>query len=290
MTIPLSNDLLPRLRENLAAVRGRIADAARRSGRDPADVHLVAVVKSLHIGLLPLLLAEGVRDLGESRVQQLIRRAAVLARMQSPPSNKLAESSPPAPCTPPPLAALPPVSNPPPESAQPLMTGAFAPRWHMIGHLQRNKVADLLKHCTRIHAVDSERLAREIDQRAAQANLPDVDVWIEVNISGEAAKHGIRPSELDALLTVAVSLPHLRLRGLMTMAPFSEDPESARPHFANLRRLRDDVVRRGVVPGSFRELSMGMSGDYEVAVSEGATHVRVGTALGLGLPHATDAP
>ncbi|QOJ14498.1 MAG: YggS family pyridoxal phosphate-dependent enzyme [Planctomycetia bacterium] len=265
MTTPPFDQLLPRLRANVSEVRGRVSAAARRSGRDPSAVRLVAVAKGLHADLLPLLLADGVCNLGESRVQQLVRRAEQLAR---PPCSATPAETPVAPGR----SAAPPAAN--------------RPIWHMIGHLQRNKVAALLPHCTFIHAVDSERLAREIDQRANATGIDAVNVLIEVNVSGEAAKHGIRPAELDGLLTTTAGLPRLRLRGLMTMAPFSDDPESARPHFANLRRLRDDVVQRGVMPASFCELSMGMSGDYEVAVSEGATLVRVGSALGQGLPPA----
>jgi len=150
--------------------------------------------------------------------------------------------------------------------------------WHLIGHLQRNKVKKALALFSTIHSVDSVRLleavAREADSRGVRP-----DVLLEVNVSGEASKHGLVPAEAEDVCRRAGELASIRLVGLMTMAPFTDDPETARPFFRGLRELRDDLNGRAAYPEPLRELSMGMSGDFEVAAEEGATWVRVGTAL-----------
>jgi pyridoxal phosphate enzyme (YggS family) len=149
-------------------------------------------------------------------------------------------------------------------------------RWHMIGHLQRNKVRHVLAHAACLHAVDSLPLAGEIEKRAAAAERT-AELMIEVNVSGEAGKFGVAPEAAGDLAAAIGAMPHCRCVGLMTMAPLVEDPEAARPVFAALRRLRDAVRDGGVA--SCVQLSMGMSNDYEVAVEEGATVCRIGTAL-----------
>ena len=141
-------------------------------------------------------------------------------------------------------------------------------RWHFIGHLQRNKVKDVARVGALIETVDSERLAAEIDKRALAARVP---VLLQVNVAGEAQKSGCTPDELDALVPSVRALAHLELIGLMTVPPLGEAPEASRPHFARLRAL---ARRHGLA-----ELSMGMSADLEVAIEEGATLVRVGTAI-----------
>ncbi len=153
------------------------------------------------------------------------------------------------------------------------------PVWHMIGHLQRNKAREAVRIFDLIHSVDSVRLAEELDRQAAKQGKVQ-EILIEVNISGEESKYGIAPGELDGLLDAFGGLEHVRARGLMCMAPFSEDPEDARPFFRALRELRD--ARRGRWPG-LEELSMGMSGDFETAVEEGATLVRIGRAIFEGI-------
>ena len=155
-------------------------------------------------------------------------------------------------------------------------------RWHLIGHLQRNKVRRTLPLVDRIHSVDSLRLLREIDQVAVEQGRP-ARVLLEVNVSGEASKHGLRPPELPAILEAAAVLTHARIEGLMTMAPLADDPERARPVFAALRELRERFA--GQAPANVRlcDLSMGMTSDFEVAVEEGATLVRIGSALFHGL-------
>ncbi len=152
-------------------------------------------------------------------------------------------------------------------------------RWHMIGHLQRRKVRDLLPVGAMIHGVDSLRLAEEIEKRAAEAGLAPVAVLLEVNISGEEQKYGLWPDEMEEVVGEVAGMEHIDLRGLMTMAPLADDPEAARPVFRGLRELRDRINAAGFYPRPLTELSMGMSQDYAVAVEEGATLVRVGTAL-----------
>ena len=236
-----------RLHQNVADVRARIADAAARAGRDPAEVTLVAVTKYAGPAVIRALLAAGCTDLGESRVQQLMQRVDALG------------------------------------TADAALDTAGSPRWHMIGHLQRNKVKYLLPRVRIIHAVDSDRLAEQIDELAARHDVR-ADVLVEVSVAGEAQKHGVTPKDAPALLETIQARPHLRLSGLMTMAPLADDPGQARPHFAGLRELLADARRNGVVGPDCRHLSMGMSQDYAVAVEEGATLVRVGSALFEGIP------
>jgi hypothetical protein len=154
---------------------------------------------------------------------------------------------------------------------------ALGARWHMIGHLQRNKVKDLLPHSTVVHSLESGALADVLGRRAAQLGL-EIDVLIEVNVGGEASKYGVAPSAAAALAEEVAGLSALRLRGLMTMAPIAQDPETVRPLFARLRELAATLAR-SLPPGAMTELSMGMTQDFEVAIEEGATMVRVGTAL-----------
>ena len=223
------------LTERLAAVRGRIAEACRRAGHDPATVTLVAVTKSTTPEVAAVALELGVRELGESRPQELWKKAAAIP----------------------------------------------SARWHLIGHLQRNKLDRTVPLVAIVHSVDSERLLEALAAFGAKRGTP-VPVLLEVNCSREAAKGGFSPDALPAAADRLASLPGVDVRGLMTMAAYSENPEDARPTFAELRRLRDDLRTRTGLP--LPELSMGMSGDFEVGVEEGATLVRVGTTLFEGLP------
>jgi pyridoxal phosphate enzyme (YggS family) len=229
------------LRDRLRANLERVGDAITKAcgwAGRSNDVEIVAVTKSVDVTVIRALLELGVTNLGENRVQQLVQRAAE-------------------------LAALP---------------GVPQPRWHMIGHLQRNKVKSLLAHSQVIHSVDSLRLAQEI-QRHAAADGRTVEVLIEVNISGEASKEGVAPAESEGLAGGIAGLPNLDLRGLMTMAPQDADAEGARPHFAALRCLLGELRESGAVGRECDQLSMGMSGDFRVAVEEGATIVRLGSIL-----------
>jgi len=249
-----------RLRENLARVRQTIVDACARSGRDPNEVCLVAVTKYVSLPVIRELLAAGVANVGESRVQQLVPRAAAFgSRLDGWPERVAAAGGQPAPAA------------------------AAPPRWHMIGHLQRNKVRQLLSQARIIHSLDSVRLAAEVDCVAEELDAR-VDALIEVNVSGEASKYGIEPAKLEVLLELMRAYEHITLRGLMTMAPFDPDPEHARPCFARLRETLARLREIGAAGSQFAHLSMGMTQDYAVAIEEGATLVRVGSALFDGIP------
>ena len=240
-----------RLRENLADVRTTIGEACRRAGRDPGDVRLVAVTKYVDLDTIRALLAAGVRDLGENRVQQLVSRAETLG-----------------------AAGL--------ELLAPDSDAEHPPRWHMIGHLQRNKVKALLKHTRILHSLDSVRLTHEIEKQAEKLDLT-VDALLEFNVAGEQAKSGAPLEDAGALAEAASHSPHIRLHGLMTMPPFDPDPEVARPYFVRLRELLERLQGTGVVGPDCVHLSMGMTIDYAVAIEEGATFVRIGSALFEGV-------
>ncbi|HEX4609211.1 MAG TPA: YggS family pyridoxal phosphate-dependent enzyme [Urbifossiella sp.] len=224
------------LADRLASVRDRIASAARRSGRDPAAVTLVAVTKTVPPAVAGVVTEFGVLDLGESRPQELWKKAAAV-----------------------PVA-----------------------RWHLIGHLQRNKLDRTIPLVSLVHSVDSDRLLSALDAFGRARSSP-VPVLLEVNCSREEAKGGLRPEDVvPALAETLASRTGVEVRGLMTMAAYSDDPETARPVFAELRHLRDRLRAATGLP--LPDLSMGMSGDFEVGVEEGATHVRVGSTLFEGLP------
>lgn len=247
---PPSEPICTTLVENVARVRARIAESCRRSGRDPAAVRLVAVTKYVNPELIEALRDAGVANIGESRVQQLVQRSQRLAGGPGDLDQADAHS------------------------------GLV---WHMIGHLQRNKVKPLIRRARVIHSLDSSRLADEIQKRAADLGV-SVDVFVEVNVAGEKRKTGVVLDQVANLAEMVEELGNLRLRGLMTMAPFAADPEQARPYFAGLRELLETLRRGGAVSPDCRHLSMGMSGDYAVAVEEGATVVRIGSALFDGMP------
>ena len=151
-------------------------------------------------------------------------------------------------------------------------------RWHLIGHLQRNKVKYVIGKTYLIHSVDSLRLAQEIEKEAEKKNV-DVDILIQVNISQEESKFGIPANEAKGLIEEVSKMPHINIRGLMTIAPECEDPEDVREVFAALRKLSIDIESFNRDNNFNCELSMGMSGDYKVAISEGATYVRIGSSI-----------
>ena len=150
--------------------------------------------------------------------------------------------------------------------------------WHVIGHVQRNKVKYLVPGTALIHSVDNGALAQEIERRAAGAGLRQA-VLLEVNLAGEGSKSGVAAEEVPELARILLTLPHVDLQGLMCLPPYAEQPEASRPYFVALRGLAAELVAQGLPPGSMRHLSMGMSGDFSVAVEEGATLVRLGTVL-----------
>ena len=225
-----------------------MAAATARAKRKPDSVRLVAVTKSASDAAVMAAMELGQLDLGESRVQDLQPRVAAV-------SEFLVRRSP---------------------GLQPSV------RWHMIGHLQRNKVRPLLPMVHMIHSVDTLRLAEVVDQIAGKLGRK-MPVLVEVNCANEAAKFGVAVGAVECLVEQIGSLPNLELRGLMTMAPRVEQAEQARPYFVRLREIFEDVVRAGKVPATFVDLSMGMSQDFEVAIEEGATLVRIGTAIFEGV-------
>ena len=226
------NATSPALGERLRAIRGRIADAAARSGRSVGAITLIGVAKMVPGDRVRQAIQAGLGDIGENRVQD-------------------AEGT---------IGSL----------------GRVAARWHMIGHLQRNKVARAIDLFDRIHSVDSIELAEALSKRAAAAGrrLP---VLVQVNVSGEATKHGVAPAALRDTLAHAAGLPGLAVDGLMAIGTPVERAVLARREFARTRELRDGAERALGI--ALPELSMGMSGDFEIAVEEGSTMVRVGTAL-----------
>lgn len=151
-------------------------------------------------------------------------------------------------------------------------------KWHMIGHLQRNKVKYIVDKVCLIHSVDSLRLAEEISKEALKKNV-DVNILIEVNVAMEESKYGVALSKAPALIAEIALLPHIHVKGLMTIAPYVENPEENRQYFAQLKQLSVDINAKNIDNVTMDVLSMGMTGDYEVAVSEGATLVRVGTGI-----------
>ena len=225
--------------------------ACERSGRDLSGVRLVAVTKYAEWDWIRALVALGQVDLAENRPQQFVERAT---RLESE-VGSAAEGA----------------------------AGCERPqvRWHLIGHLQRNKVRPVLPLVSLIHSVDSLRLLERIGVLAGELGLRP-RVLLEVNVSGEPSKDGFTPAELEAAWPALMASQQVELEGLMTMAPESDDPEAARPVFRELRRLRDRL--RDVSGRELPELSMGMSGDFEPAIEEGATLIRIGSRLFEGLP------
>ena len=233
-----ASDRDSRIRENLSRVRERIAAAAIRTGRPAEAVRLVGVTKYVDATTARLLVEAGLKNLGESRPQELWAKAAALADVK--------------------------------------------PHWHLIGHLQRNKVARTLPLWPVIHSADSLRLLEEISRVAEGLGGP-IEVLLEVNISGDETKHGFQSADLAPLLPRIGNLPSVQVQGLMTMAAREGDLDRTRRDFAALRELRDRLAINCPPQVILNDLSMGMSGDFEVAIEEGATIVRVGSALFEGV-------
>ncbi len=222
---------MSQIARNLEEVRNRIEAAARRAGRDPAAVKLVAVSKTVDPERIRDALAAGQKIFGENYLQEARGKIEALG------------------------------------------PGA---QWHFIGHLQTNKAKAAVALFRLIHSVDRVHLAQALEKAAAQTGKVQ-EILLEVNLGGEETKSGAPPQAVAELLQEAALLPHLRVQGLMTMPPWLADPEAARPYFRGLRELRDRLLKLAICP--LPELSMGMSGDFETAIEEGATLVRVGTAI-----------
>lgn len=251
------------LEQRYTEVKQRVAEAAQRSGRSPNSVYLIAVTKFAEPEDIRELIELGHRDFGENKVQQLDQRASVInewferVRLHPRLAGEHASFDPSTPV-----------------------------RWHMIGHLQRNKVRKIGDLVRLVHSVDSLRLAEEIQQVANKLDR-QIDVLLQVNVSGEDSKFGVPIAAAGAIAEQIDTMINVRVRGLMTMAPISEDPEYSRPHFIRCKELFDEIRKDGIGEGHFDLLSMGMSGDYEIAIEEGANLVRVGSAI-FGEAHATE--
>lgn len=246
----VAESLVSSVSHNIAQIRERIAAAARRAARNPDDVELMAVTKTVACEQIAQAYDAGVRLFGENRVQEFEAKNCQIRDL----------------------------------------AGA---RFHMIGHLQRNKSARAVALFHAIDSVDSWRIASALnDQIAERPSTPlerpgasgpslPLPVLLEINVGGEEQKAGMAPNseELERLLAGAAELPNLQLQGFMTVPPLTEHPEGSRPYFRRLRELRDAIAQRNVLGISMGVLSMGMSHDFEVAIEEGATRVRIGTAI-----------
>jgi pyridoxal phosphate enzyme (YggS family) len=221
---------MSQIKENLLRVMERIEKAAQRSKRDPSEIKLVAVSKTVEAARIKEAIEAGVSILGENYVQEAKRKIEEIGRSVA---------------------------------------------WHFIGHLQLNKAKYVIHLFDMIHSLDNIPLAEELSRRAEQADRM-IKVLIEINLSGEATKFGTDEGEILNLARRILQLSHLSLEGLMTMPPYFDSPEMSRPYYVKLRELKERLVREGI---PMKELSMGMSNDFEIAIEEGATYVRVGTAI-----------
>ncbi len=235
------------MKDNIINIEQRIQAACDRSGRNRSEVTLIAVSKTKPNEMLKEAYQLGMRHFGENKVQELSQKY---------------------------------------EDLQSEFTDGI--HWHLIGHLQRNKVKYIIDKAELIHSVDSLRLAEQIEEEAVKKGLIS-DILIEVNIAGEDTKFGVSPTETPTLIRLLQSLTHVRVRGLMTVAPYVENPEKNRKYFEKLRQLYVDIKTKNIDNigdgniskplEQFDILSMGMTGDFEVAIEEGATMVRVGTGI-----------
>ncbi|MHB8840172.1 MAG: YggS family pyridoxal phosphate-dependent enzyme [Candidatus Aquicultor sp.] len=217
--------------ENIRSVRKRIEDAAKRSGRDPDEITLVAVTKNHSVSEIQQVIDSAVANLGENRVQELLPKYEALGD---------------------------------------------AVAWHFIGHLQRNKVKYIIPFVYLIQSVDSIALAREINKQSRELGKVQ-DVLLEVNISGEASKYGFSPEEVLFAVDELAQLNNVKIKGLMMMAPYINDTGLLRIYFAKMKELFDNLSKQQ--GPDFEMLSMGMTNDFEIAIEEGSTMVRVGTAI-----------
>jgi len=244
------------LRERFDAIRDRIAAAAAQAGREPREIALVAVTKHASMDQVRELIGLGHVDLGENRVQQLVQRAAQVDEFLSR-RRQLPESA---------------GSGEHPSRV----------RWHMVGRLQRNKVRKAVELSRLVHGVDSLRLAEEIQSVAVRREHP-VEILVQVNVAGESAKGGVAPAAARHLVDQIDTMVNVKPRGLMCMAPLGEqgepDPDLARRTFERCRELFDDIRAAGSGGERFDLLSMGMSGDFEIAIASGANLVRVGSSI-----------
>lgn len=240
---------MPKISEKLKRIKGTIEAACARAGREPREVRLVVVTKSATIEAVKEVLHLGVTDLGENRVQQLKKVATQVEEFLQGPDG------------------------------DPALLKKV--RWHMIGHLQRNKVRQALPIAALVHSVDTLRLAEEINTAAAKLSLRP-QVLLQVNTSDEPQKYGVPVGAATHLAEQIETLPNVRFAGLMTMAPLTHNKDIVRACFVRARELFIEMRGERIVGPQFTELSMGMSSDYEIAVEEGATILRIGSAIFAG--------
>jgi PLP dependent protein len=221
------------VKDNILAIRLKMAAAAEKAGRDPAEIKLMAVSKTVDDQRILAAIEAGVDMVGENYVQEAKRKIESMGH---------------------------------------------GIEWHFIGHLQTNKAKYAVKLFDMIHSVDRMDLAQELDKRSASFGKTS-RILIEVNVSGEASKSGVPINEATSLVTAVSQLNHLSIQGLMTMPPWFDNPEDARPYFVALRELKERIVLANIDRVQMKDLSMGMSGDYQVAIEEGSTIVRIGTAI-----------
>lgn len=221
------------MRENYLSVMERVERAARRAGRKPEDIKVLAVCKSVDVEKIQVLIDLGHKLFGENYVQEARKKI-------------------------------------------PTLKGDVD--WHFIGHLQTNKVKYAMELFSMIESVDSLRLAEEISKRAVQQGRI-FPVLIEVNVGEEETKYGVRCSDIPRFIETVGAYPGIKIMGLMTIPPFEADPEKTRPYFRMMRKIAEEIEKKGIKAVEMKELSMGMSADFEVAIEEGATIVRIGTAI-----------
>ena len=249
---------------NVQAVHQRIRAAAQRAGRNGAEITLVAVTKTHPLETVIAAYQAGLRHFGENRAIEGQEKAIGLKKwLQSAPKTDTSVSS-------------------------DLKVGSELPTWHLIGHVQHRQVADMLGYFQWVHSVDSLKLVQRIHRLAERDNCPPVEILLQCNVSGEATKSGFEldrwssdKKQLTAFLEVIthmISFNKVKIRGLMTMAPFFSDPENARPTFQSLAALKESL-KVEIPQADWTHLSMGMTDDFEVAIEEGATIIRVGRAL-----------
>lgn len=219
--------------KNIEEIEANVTEAAKKSGRNRADVLVLAVSKTIAVPQIKEAVDCGLNQLGENKVQEIM------------------------------------------DKYEPMGDGVL---WHLIGHLQTNKVKYIIDKVTMIHSLESIRLAEEIEKRATQKNIV-MDILIEVNMAEEQSKFGVKAKNAENFIREIAKHPHIRVRGLMTVAPFVENPEENRPIFRQLRQLLVDINAKNIDNVNMDTLSMGMTGDYEVAIEEGANIVRVGTGI-----------
>ncbi|QUH20911.1 YggS family pyridoxal phosphate-dependent enzyme [Alkaliphilus sp. B6464] len=221
------------LEKNIEDILDRVERAAIASNRNPEEVKLIAVTKTVDIDIMKRAIEYGIVHVGENKVQELVRKY---------------------------------------EAIGPVV------KWHLIGHLQRNKVKYIIDKVDLIHSLDSYRLAEEIDKRAKEINRV-VECLLQVNVSGEESKYGISVKGAKELLKEIVTLNNVKIVGLMTMAPHVENQEETRQYFSALKTLSEEISEIGLENVEMKYLSMGMSNDFEIAIEEGASLIRVGSSI-----------